>query len=145
MPWGCTLEELTLKVIPLTPVMLTGSGDSSVCGSVNFLFLQIPTTVPKPFNLGLNKRVEERQQYRHGVAQRQRDSDARAKVFKDEEVERERRELKEYRKSLVFKVRNLYIQWSLSTRDKLGVGPFVPCREVVLFLEVTNVLSLWEV
>ena len=34
------------------------------------------------------------------------------------------------------------VQWSLSTRDKLV---FVPWKEVVLFLEVANVLSLWEV
>lgn len=71
---------------------------------MSFLLPQIPTTVPKPFNLSLNKRVEERQQYRHVVAQRQRDSDAREKVFKDEQEEKEKRELKEYRKSLVFKV-----------------------------------------
>lgn len=66
--------------------------------------MQIPTTVPKPFNLGLNRRVEERQEYRHGAAQRRKDSEAREKVFKDEQHDQDKRDLKEYRKSLVFKV-----------------------------------------
>ena len=30
-------------------------------------------------------------------------------------------------------------------KGQVGDGSFVPWREVVLFLEVTNVLSLWEV
>ena len=47
------------------------------------------------------------------------------------------------------------VLWSLSTRDKLGVlSPLYSgaclrdtffCPEVVLFLEVKNALSLWEV
>ena len=58
-------------------------------------------TVPKPFNLGLNKRVEERHHYQEEVDQRQREAEARERV---EREEREKREIKEYRKTLNFKV-----------------------------------------
>lgn len=69
-----------------------------------YLVSQTPVTVPKPFNLGLSKRVEERQQYREEQDKRQKESDARDKVVKDEQEEMDKKELKDYRKSLVFKV-----------------------------------------
>jgi hypothetical protein len=65
-----------------------------------------PVTVPKPFNLGLNKRVEDRQQYKEGLDKRQKEAEEREAVHKEEQAEADKRQLQEYRKSLVFKVRN---------------------------------------
>ena len=83
------------------------------CGR-EFVHLQTtPVTVPKPFNLGLNKRVEDRQQYKEDLEQRHKEAEAREKVHKDEQEEIDKRELKEYRKSLVFKVSCLCIHLPL--------------------------------
>ena len=65
--------------------------------------IQIPTTVPKPFNLGLNKRVEDRKNFQADLAKRQQDAEQREMTRKEERDEEDRRALKEYRKSLVFK------------------------------------------
>lgn len=72
--------------------------------ALHFLALQTPVTVPKPFNLGLNKRVEERQHYKEEQDRRQRESEARETAFKEQQEEVDKEELKEFRKSLVFKV-----------------------------------------
>ncbi len=72
---------------------------------VSNYFYAPQTTVPKPFNLGLSKRVEERQQYRSDVDQRQRDDEERAKILSEERAEEESKQLKAYRRSLVHKVR----------------------------------------
>lgn len=49
--------------------------------------------------------MEERQHYREDLERKQRESDARERVFREEQEDRDKIELKEYRKSLVFKVR----------------------------------------
>ena len=67
--------------------------------------LQLPVTIPKPFNLGLNQRVEERQHFKAESEKRQKEIERRQKIQQDEKEEEDRRELKEYRKSLVFKVK----------------------------------------
>ena len=61
--------------------------------------------MPQPFNLGLTKRVEERQQYRAEMARKQKQAEDRERQRREEEEEEERRALKEYRKTLDFKVR----------------------------------------
>ena len=61
-------------------------------------------TVPKPFNLGLSKRVEERHQYNEEIERRRKEAEARETVARLEQEERDKKELKEYRKSLDFKV-----------------------------------------
>lgn len=71
--------------------------------------MQTPVTVPKPFNLGLTKRIEERQHYKEEMDKRQREADVREKVAKEEQGEIEKQELKEFRKSLVFKVTGMEV------------------------------------
>ena len=61
-------------------------------------------TVPKPFNLGINRRIEERHQYQGEVDRRRKEMEAREARAKERREEEEKEELKEYRKSLVFKV-----------------------------------------
>ena len=62
-------------------------------------------TVPKPFNLGLNKRVAERQQFRKDQAKRQNEVEKRDLIAKKRDDEEAKKELKEFRRSLDFKVR----------------------------------------
>lgn len=66
--------------------------------------LQAPVTVPQPFNLGLTKRVGERQQYRAELDRKQKAAEERERQRREELEEEEKRSLKEYRKSLDFKV-----------------------------------------
>lgn len=76
--------------------------------SLRFLsgLIQAPVTVPKPFNLGLDKRVEERQQYRAEIEKKHEEAEVREAARRQETDEEEKANLKEYRRSLDFKVRD---------------------------------------
>jgi len=69
------------------------------------LFPLQPVTVPKPFNLGLDRRIAERKSYQLALEKRQKDAEERERTTKLEKEEEEKKELKAYRKSLNFKVR----------------------------------------
>ncbi len=61
--------------------------------------------MPKPFNLGLNKRIEERKGFQDEFEKRQQAAERRDVARRVEQEEEDKKALKEYRKSLVFKVR----------------------------------------
>ena len=61
-------------------------------------------TIPKPFNLGLDKRLHERQLFKDEQDQRQKTAEERERASQEEREKEELKALKEYRKSLDFKV-----------------------------------------
>ena len=77
-----------------------------------FLCMQQPT-VPKPFNLGLDKRVTERKKFRKDLEKRQNDVDKREQIAKAKQDEEDKKELKEFRRSLDFKVGSLMHNYCL--------------------------------
>ncbi len=72
---------------------------SYVCRSV-----QTPVTVPKPFNLTVQGRIEERQQFDKQRRQRQDEFEEHEKAQRAKVEQEEAEELKKYRRSLDFKV-----------------------------------------
>lgn len=68
---------------------------------------QFQPTVPKPFNLGIDRRIEDRKKFDNGRKKRERAAEERERVIEDQRKKEEERELKEYRKTLVFKVHSL--------------------------------------
>ena len=71
---------------------------------VNSVPPQFKATVPKPFNLGIDRRIVERQRFDDGRKKRERAAEEREKVLNEQHKKEEEREIKEYRKSLEFKV-----------------------------------------
>ena len=61
-------------------------------------------TVPKPFNLSIEKRIQERQAFQEVQDQRQKEAEERERLNQEEREREEKKSLKEYRKSLEFKV-----------------------------------------
>ena len=61
-------------------------------------------TIPKPFNFELDQRLEDRKHYNELLKKKQRAADERERVSRAQREREEQRQLKEYRKSLEFKV-----------------------------------------
>ena len=61
-------------------------------------------TIPKPFNFELDQRLEDRRHYNELLKKKQRAADERERVARAQREREEQRQLKEYRKSLEFKV-----------------------------------------
>ena len=103
-----------------------------------------PVTVPKPFNLGLDRRITERKSYQQGLDKRHKEAERREKTARLEREEEEKKELKAYRKSLNFKVQSVVA----------GRGVVCQCLFVVVYeigmgyqvmLMLRYFLQLWEV
>ena len=61
-------------------------------------------TIPKPFNFELDQRLEDRRHYNELLKKKQRAADERERVARAQREREEQRQLKDYRKSLEFKV-----------------------------------------
>lgn len=95
---------------------------------------QIPVTVPKPFNLGLSKRVEERHQYNEEIERRRKEAEGREMMARLQQEERDKKELKDYRKSLDFKATPIrkYQDFSINPSEKeltYPLGPLLSARQ----------------
>ena len=66
--------------------------------------VQLPVTVPKPFNLGINHRIEQRQKFDEAIRDRNELAEEKEREVRERREKEEKEELKKYRKSLVFKV-----------------------------------------
>lgn len=65
---------------------------------------QLPVTVPKPFKLGLNSRIEQRHKFDEDIRDRNELAEQKEREERERREKEDKEELKKYRKSLVFKV-----------------------------------------
>ena len=61
-------------------------------------------TVPKPFNLGIDRRITERHKFDEAIRDRNELAEEKEREMRERQEKEEKEELKKYRKSLVFKV-----------------------------------------